>query len=168
MIDDMDTTSLDQQYTEPLPFESYPQHGHSLLGSVRGNNCRHGYGLEYIKKTKQTYCAYCGLDLMGVYENWLNMALDHVVPYNVCQMWNVPREWSEDYSNRVLSCTTCNTFGNRYVPQDFQPPTTLEEFYQLRDAIFVERRRLILERHQQERAFFEKVKVEMETLADQV
>lgn len=162
MIDDMDTASLDQQGTEPLPFESYPQHGRSLLGQVRGDNCRHGYGLRHMKLTGQTRCAYCGMDLMGVYENWLNMALDHVVPYNVCQMWNVPREWSEDYSNRVLSCTTCNTFGNRYVPKDFQLPTTLEEFYRLRDAIFVERQRLIRKRHQQERAFFEKVRAEIE------
>jgi hypothetical protein len=80
---------------------------------------------------------------MMAYETWLNMALDHVVPYNVCQRLNVPKEWREDYSNRVLSCTTCNTFGNRYVPKDFQPPTTLEEFYVLRDKIFIERRRLI-------------------------
>lgn len=156
-------TLASNRLTESLPFENYPQHGRKLLGLVAGDNCRHGYGLTYIQKTKQTYCAYCGLDLLGVYENWLNMALDHVVPYSVCQILNVPKEWREDYSNRVLSCTTCNTFGNRYVPKDLLPPTTLEEYYNLRDAIFLERRRLILERHQQERAFFEKVRETMKS-----
>ncbi len=159
----------DGQLVDPLPFKSYPQHGRERIGLVHGSNCRHEYGREFIFKTKQTHCAYCGLDLMSTYENWLNMALDHVVPHNVCQTWKVPSEWSEDYSNRVLSCTTCNTFGNRYVPKDLHPPTTLEEFYDRRDKIFAERRRLIRQRHQKERTFFEKVRAELEVaLADQV
>jgi len=84
------------------------------------------------------------------------MALDHVIPYSLCKSWKVAKEWREDYSNRVLSCTSCNTFGNRYSPTNFNCPTTLEEFYTLRDRIFAERKRLILERHAQERAFFNK------------
>jgi len=143
-------------HNEFLPFESYPGKGQVLLGTVHGDNCRHGYGLEFMRLTGQTQCAYCGLDFAEVYENWLNIALDHVVPYSTCQSWNIPAEWREDYSNRVLSCTTCNTFGNRYNPKFLNPPSTLEEFYNLRDIIFSERKRLILERHGQERAFFDK------------
>jgi 5-methylcytosine-specific restriction endonuclease McrA len=139
---------------ESLPFESYPSRGRVLLGQVRGSNCRHGYGLEFMRLTGQTRCAYCGLNLADVYENWLNMALDHVIPYSACQLWKVPAEWCEDYSNRVLSCMTCNTFGNRYSPRNLSRPSTLDEFYNLRDVIFSERKGLILERHRQERAFF--------------
>lgn len=140
----------------PLPFDNYPDNGRKLLGQARGDNCRHGYGLHFIKLTRQTTCAYCGIDLTQIYENWLNMALDHVIPQSVCNAWGIPEEWREDYSNRVLCCTTCNTFGNRYTPKDFKCPTTLEEFHNLRDAIFIERKRRILERHEKERAFFEK------------
>lgn len=140
---------------EPLPFEDYPFHGHKLLGRVYGDNCRHGYGLQFMRLTKQTKCAYCGLDLTSTYENWLSMALDHVVPNSTCLSWGLSEDWREDYSNRVLSCTTCNTFGNRYIPQGFQCPTSLEAFYSVRDAIFIERRRNILDRHRQEREFFD-------------
>jgi hypothetical protein len=140
----------------PLPFNSYPNYGRKLLGQVRGDSCRHGYGLEFMRLTGQTKCAYCGIDLAETYENWLNMALDHVVPHSICQTWKVPAEWREDYSNRVLSCTTCNTFGNRYSPKTLSCPSTLEEFYNIRDAIFIERKNLILDRHRKERFFFDK------------
>ena len=149
-------TMFNNYYLESLPFESYPDQGRRLLGRVSGGNCRHSYGLKFMRLTRLTKCAYCGIDLGEVYESWLNMALDHVIPHNTCQAWQVPEEWREDYSNRVLSCTTCNTFGNRYSPHNMNPPSTLEEFYNLRDIIFIERKRLILEKHKQERVFFEK------------
>jgi 5-methylcytosine-specific restriction endonuclease McrA len=148
-------TDSENQSSEPLPFENYPHKGRNLLGRVRGDTCRHGYGLQLIKLTGQTKCAYCGIDLTEIYENWLNMALDHVIPHSACKSWGLPREWREDYSNRVLCCTTCNTFGNRYTSKGIKRPTTLEEFYNLRDIIFVERKKLVLERHREERAFFE-------------
>ena len=141
--------------TELLPFHNYPDHGRKLLGHVTGGNCRHEYGLRFMRLTGQTKCAYCGLDLVATYENWLTLALDHVVPHSTCLVWNLPENWREDYSNRVLCCTTCNTFGNRYIPTGYRCPATLEEFYDVRDAIFIERKRNILLRHQEERAFFD-------------
>jgi len=145
----------DIQDLECIPFQSYPHQGRVLLGHVSEDNCRHGYGLKFMRLTKQTKCAYCGLDLVANYENWLTMALDHVIPRSVCLDWNLPKDWREDLSNRVLCCTTCNTFGNRYAPKDFKRPSTLQEFYNLRDAIFIERRRNILNRHIEERTFFD-------------
>jgi 5-methylcytosine-specific restriction endonuclease McrA len=145
---------MSSQNSEQLPFMIYPHQGRRLMGRETGDNCRHGYGLVFMRLTGQTRCAYCGMDLAATYENWLNMALDHVVPRSTCLAWDLPEEWREDFSNRVLCCTTCNTFGNRYAPTKFRRPTTEEEFYELRDAIFVERRRNIRERHVQERAFF--------------
>ncbi len=138
-----------------LPFTNYPYQGRRRLGKVSGSNCRHEYGLRFQQRTGQTHCAYCGLNLVESYENWLTMALDHVVPDSVCRKWGVPNDWKDDYSNRVLCCTACNTFGNRYTPGIEAHPTTLEEFYDLRDKIFAERKAMILERHGQERTFFE-------------
>jgi hypothetical protein len=90
------------------------------------------------------------------YENWLTMALDHVIPHSTCLAWELPDEWREEQSNRGLCCATCNTFGNRYAPLEFERPSTLDEFFDIRDAIFVERKRIILERHRIERAFYDR------------
>jgi hypothetical protein len=148
-------SEVSSQNEQPLPFTSYPQHGCALLGRTSKGNCRHGYGLKFIRLTKQSRCAYCGLDLLSEYENWLNMALDHVVPRNACLEWDLPEDWCEDYSNRVLCCAACNTFRNRYTPyQDFERPVTLEQFYDLRDAIFLQRKALIKQKHTEEREFF--------------
>jgi hypothetical protein len=88
------------QNKELFPFENYPNKARSLLGRVTGDNCRHGYGLKFMRVTGQTKCAYCGLDLTATYENWLTMALDHVIPHSTCLTWELPDEWREDQSNR--------------------------------------------------------------------
>jgi hypothetical protein len=83
------------------------------------------------------------------------MALDHVVPAGVCKSYNISYEWSEDCSNKVLACTACNSFLNRYTPsKDIGIPRTLPEFYSLRDRIFIERTILIARKHEEEKAFF--------------
>src|SRR3974377_1550394 len=60
-----------------LPFTAYPLHVRHLLAYVKGDTCRHGYGLKFMQKTRQTTCAYCGLEFAASYANWLTMALDH-------------------------------------------------------------------------------------------
>lgn len=138
-----------------LPFADYPHQGRELLGRVSGDNCRSGYGLNFQRLTGQDHCAYCGISMVGSYENWLTMTLDHVIPDSVCKSLDLPEEWNQDYSNRVLCCTACNTFGNRYKPDIVNVPKTLDEFYDLRDRVFTERKFLISERHKIERLFFE-------------
>lgn len=137
------------------PFDSYPQGGRALLGVITGDNCRYGYGNDFMRLTGQTRCAYCGRDLTATYEDWLDMALDHVAPRSVCFAWDVPAEWREDAANRALACAACNAFGNRYPAAGFTPPATVEAFFDVRDRIFEERKILIAERHVVERAFFE-------------
>lgn len=139
-----------------MPFDEYPGGGKELLGRVPGGNCRHGYCLKFIQKTRQTACAYCGLPLLKSYQNWLQMALDHVVPRGVCGKLSLPQDWVEDYGNRVLTCAACNGFDNRYKP----PPTTtcpqsLEDFFGLRDRIFADRKARIAACHKKETEFFE-------------
>lgn len=138
-----------------LPFESYPGHGRQLLGRVRGDNCRGGYGPELMKMTGQTACAYCGMSLVETYEVWLQMQLDHALPASVGRALSIPVDWYEDWFNRVLSCATCNIFDNRWsAPAGLRTPQTLDEFCELRDAIFQQRRERVMARHLRERELF--------------
>jgi len=98
------------------PFDSYPHQGRALLGVVKGSNCRHGYGLRFMQVTGQTSCAYCGRNFVDSYENWLNIALDHVIPISVCSGLGFAAEWVDDYANKVLACSACNGFRNRFRP----------------------------------------------------
>jgi hypothetical protein len=140
-----------------MPFDSYPDGGKKLLGCVggRGGECRRGYGLKFMQKTGQTACAYCGLDFVVSYENWLQMALDHVVPTSICKRFALPREWVDDYTNKVLACKACNEFENRYeLPTTTECPRSLDAFYGLRERIFTERKARIAHRHKIDREFF--------------
>jgi hypothetical protein len=138
-----------------IPFNSYPGCGRELLELVKGSNCRREYGLQFMRLTGEKCCAYCDADLTAVYESWLTMALDHVVPASVCHAMHIPSKWCEDFSNTVLACGACNGFCNRYcVPIDIVPPDSLPAFYDLRDRTFVERKKLILARHEEESQFF--------------
>ena len=140
-----------------LPFDDYPGGGRVLLERVGGANCRQGYGLKFMQQTKQTRCAYCDLDFSATYRHWLQMALDHVVPASVGKCLSISEEWVDDSANKVLACTACNGFGNRYkAAVGTVCPTTLEEFFDLRDAIFADRKTLIAKRHESEQAFFER------------
>ena len=83
------------------------------------------------------------------------MVLDHAIPTSICVSLSVPSKWRWDFSNAVLACATCNGFRNRYeAPDNIVRPVTLEAFYDLRDKIFVERKKRILERHERELRFF--------------
>ena len=136
-----------------LPFESYPNRGRQLLGKRAGGNCRRIYGLALQRISGATSCAYCDVNLVDTYEHWLNMSMDHVVPSTAGKKCGIPEEWLADYSNTVLCCAACNAFRNRH-PVSFCP-TSLEEFYDLRDKIFLERKTLILKSHELDRTFFE-------------
>ena len=139
------------------PFAYYPGEGRALLGSVGNGTCRHHYGLRFMRITEQTTCAYCGLDFAANYRNWLQMALDHVVPTRTGTAKGISHEWLNDTSNKVLACAACNTFQNRYqLPNDEPRPQSLEEFYQLRDHVFLARKAKVEQSHLQERAFFDK------------
>lgn len=110
-----------------------------------------------MQKTGQTACAYCGLDLANSFTNWLQMALDHVVPKSVCKKLLLQDEWVEDYTNRVLACGACNGFDNQYkASPETVCPQSLEEFYSLRDRIFNERKARIAARRNEDEAIFKK------------
>lgn len=137
-----------------IPFERYPSGGRQLLGKRPGGNCRHGYGLRLQRMTGQTYCSYCEVSLVDSYEHWLSMTVDHVVPTKCGTNCGIPQEWLTDFSNTVLCCGACNSFRNRYPSDKLPCPTTLAQFYELRDRLFLERRSIILASHEGERVFF--------------
>lgn len=140
---------------ESLPFDIYPGRGRVLLGHLGGDNARHGYGLRLQRKTGQTRCAYCGLSLVDSYEHWLMLSVDHVVPAKAGEAIGIPSEWLDDYCNKVLCCSACNGFGNGYaLPASAQRPSSVEEFCRLRDDVFLQRRQIILTRHEKERDVF--------------
>ncbi len=109
-----------------------------------------------MRLTGAKNCAYCGLDLTARFEDWLTGVLDHGVPVSVCKKMGIDLSWVWNYSNTVLTCGACNGFCNRYKPKaDCIVPTTITEFYDLRDKIFLERRELIRARRAAELTYFE-------------
>ncbi len=147
---------VERREARAKPFGDYPEEGRALLGTVGNGTCRHGYGLRFMHKIGQTTCAYCGLDFAASYRNWLQMALDHVVPTRTGAAKGVRAEWLDDASNKVLACGTCNGFQNRYKITDAEVcPTSLKEFYELRDRVFTERKALVEKSHIREHAFFD-------------
>ena len=108
-----------------------------------------------MRKTGQTRCAYCGADFAASYETWLTMALDHVIPVSVCSALGIHTDWQEDITNKALACAARNSFRNRYKPPaDGSCPKTQDDFFDLRDRVFAERKEAIRQRHDSERAFF--------------
>lgn len=133
---------------DSLPFDNYPEGGRQLLGRRKGNNCRKGYGLGLQRITGQTTCGYCGLNLVGTYEHWLHLEVDHVVPWGAGRVLGVPDTWLDDLSNLVLACSACNRFNNREkTPAEMECPATLDEFFNLRDDLFRQRKARILAAH---------------------
>jgi len=142
-----------------LPFDRYPSAGHVLAGRLRRGDetSRGGYGLDLASRTRQTTCAYCGLDLVHSFEYWLLLSGDHVVPQGAARAAGIPIHFYEDIANLVLACQGCNGFLNRFVPDlsTEGEEWTEDQFIQLRDRIFVERRSLIAQRREIERKLFE-------------
>jgi hypothetical protein len=143
-----------------LPFESYPGGGRKLLGHVKGANCRHEYGLQFMKVTGQTKCAYCSMDFTESYDNWLQMALDHVVPSGVGKAKGIDKDgctnWLDDSSSKVLACATCNTLDNRHALTDSEfCPSSVEDYFDLRDRVFSRRKTIVWRKRLAERRFFE-------------
>ena len=132
-----------------MPFDRYPGGGTMFLGKCGGGNCRHGYCLTLQQLTGQTSCAYCGLSLVDTYEHWLLMSVDHVIPTQTGLALGIERSWVEDFCNTVLSCSGCNGFRNRFpLPATAAIPTGIKDFVELRDAIFLTRKELILTAHE--------------------
>ena len=140
-----------------LPFDTYPNDRVRPLPTVHGTNTRRDDAPKLQQRTGQNVCAYCGADLTSTFERWLLTSIDHVVPKAEALRLGLPRRFYESFSNTVLCCSGCNGFQNRYKVPPSAPREikTFPDFCDLRDLVFVERKRLILEQRAKEIAFFE-------------
>ena len=139
----------------PLPFARYRNSGHELLGRPGwgDGSCRHGYGPPVFAECG-TACVYCGRELGGSYESWLDLSIDHVVPGETVKRLGWPREWIEDIVNLVTCCRACNEFLNGYRVSD-PAPASFEDFIALRDLHFSAKRAWVIDRHVRERAWYD-------------
>jgi hypothetical protein len=135
---------------EHLPFSRYDDGGRRLLEKPRARDgtCRHGYGPDVFRQCGTT-CVYCGRELSEPYTSWLDISVDHVVPVETIKRLGYPSEWVDDLINLVTCCRACNEFlnGHRVLAA---VPATLDEFLDIRDRVFVEKRRHALKCHQRE------------------
>lgn len=138
---------------DEVPFDAYPDGGRVLLGKPwwGDGTARRSYGVEVLRWCGYR-CAYCGLD-MSTFDGWLQLSIDHVIPQQM-QALGYPPEWVLDSVNLVAACMACNGYFNRD-PVIGEVPTALEAFCDLRDRVFQERRKRIMERQSVERAWFD-------------
>ncbi len=152
---------------QPSVFNSYPALESELLQPAwKGSNCRHEYGWDHIRLTKQDRCAYCEkVYFLKELKDWFTMALDHVIPVSVCKSLEIDMTWCRSTANAVLACSTCNTLCNRYVPLTLpQKPESFQEFLKLRNAIFLERKRLIQDAQSREEKVFREQQIKFAAL----
>ncbi len=97
-------------------------------------------------------CAYCGLNL-GEFEGWLQLSVDHVIPQQMVAL-GYPAEWVLDEANVVACCARAIDLSRP--PSDHRRSRRrVEEFFDVRDRVFAERRERILERRDVERRWFD-------------
>ena len=104
------------------PFDKYEGKGKKLLGEIiYTGSSRKEYGIPVFRQCGLE-CVYCGMNFL-VYENWLNICIDHVIPTQSLKYWKSKEEieqnteinrWIDDISNIVTSCRACNEFLNGY------------------------------------------------------
>ena len=84
------------------------------------------------------------------------LQVDHVVPKSVAIQLGVSIETYNDMVNCVLACNTCNMFDNRNTyAAEIAGDITIDTFLELRDASFLDRKQIISQIHERDRAFFE-------------
>lgn len=134
------------------PFDQYPGGGYQLQGvpQVGDNRVRHGYGPPVFRCCGWS-CAYCGRNLRDTYESWLDIQVDHVVPWNAGDL-AVPIEWLGDLTNQVTCCAACNAFLNGFRVKE--PVPSVSDFFGLRDQMFLAKKEHAARRHEQEREFW--------------
>ena len=116
---------------------------------------RRGYGLPVFERSNYT-CLYCKRDLKSTYENWLNISIEHIIPHSTLKVWGADFDiWIDDLSNTGACCRACNGFLTVFKLSS-EAPKSLEEFYDLRDKVYLQKKELALRRHKVERTWFEK------------
>lgn len=134
---------------DDLPFGRYRGGGRTLITDlvVRGGSARHDYGPPIFQMCGYQ-CAYCGFEMGANYRDWLNLSVDHVVPEYLSRSGH-RADWIKNPINKVTCCRACSEFLNGYRVSEAAPQTE-EEFVDLRDRCFREKRVRAQERHRVE------------------
>ena len=77
---------------EKLPFSAYPGSGREQLKRGPGLISRYPEGPEFMRITGAKHSAFFGLSTTAGFEDWLTMALDHVVPQSVCKNMGIDND----------------------------------------------------------------------------
>jgi 5-methylcytosine-specific restriction endonuclease McrA len=147
-------TERDKNDKDNVPFDCYLEGGrklYNILISGEKGSSRTGYGLP-VFKVCGSRCVYCGFEMSDSYRSWLNISVEHVIPTkSTLKSWGGDyKNWLFDLANCVTCCRACNEFLNGYKTEE-KPPKDLSEFFDLRDKIFLEKRKKVISRHQEEK-----------------
>lgn len=63
-------------------------------------------------------CVYCGKDLLGDFESWMSMEIDHLLPQGV--------EGGANADNSVTTCNVCNRLKGNWMPDEHENMTREE------------------------------------------
>ena len=77
-------------------------------------------------------CAYCRKDLIGNFEAWMGIEVDHVVPLS--------EGGSDKLTNRVAACSVCNGEKGRYVHPNHKRMTPKQILEAAREYVLSKRR----------------------------
>jgi len=153
-----DRTTIGKERMVAHIFDTYPNQGR-IQGRRRAapgqTNSRKEYGHGFRCECGGNTCGYCGRDMGSRYEDWLASEVDHVVPMNGNKDWTDKRvDWTDDWANLITCCRDCNGFTNGVRVEESEPATE-DEFLRLRDRYYQIKKDMALEKHRDERSFFE-------------
>lgn len=104
-----------------------------------------GYAYE-IHKRDNFRCVYCGVDGKESFDVWLTLTVDHLLPKGH------PHRDDADYV--VTACAFCNVAENRYFDKAQKLGLTFDK--RTRDELVEQRRKFVLDRREEFRAFWER------------
>ena len=92
-----------------------------------------------LLEQSENVCAYCGYEAT-VPSGWASVSPDPIIPRRMVRH-GYRKEWIEDKVNLVPRCTegVCVRIG-RLLRLNEPAPTTLDDFFDLRDRVFVQRK----------------------------
>jgi hypothetical protein len=128
--------------------EARPRKFAGLPSSSGDGTARTDYGIAVFEQCGHV-CAYCGLEMLATLETSVQLTVDHIIPVRAIRR-GYREDWIEDLVNLVTSCRSCHESGYRYRFDD-PGPTTENDFFDLRDRVFVQRKARLAVRYARKR-----------------
>lgn len=81
-------------------------------------------------------CVYCGKDMLKVFDLWLSLEVDHIIPQS--------KGGNNEPNNLVTSCNVCNKYKSSYLSKLYKSDITVLNEPKKRNAILNDIRKHIL------------------------